>query len=449
MAADLEQIAADAVKRARNKGANDAECTVAEGTEFSVTVRMGDVEQIKDAGSRAIGIRVVFGNRTGSAYTSDLTTVGIDRMVSQAVELAAITTEDPNAGLPEPGELGKLEADLGLYHEDTLQLASPDKINRARLAEKAALEADSRINNSEGASFDSGVGTRVFANSRGFTGSYRYTSCSLVAVPVAKQNGSMERDYWASAARSAARLEEPDYVGRKAAERVLRRLNPRKVPTQKCPVILEPRMARTLVANLFDAVSGTAIYRKSSFLADKLGETIATSKLTLIDDGTIPGLFGSTPFDDEGVASRRTVVIDQGKLTSYLLNSYAARKLGLKTTGSASRGVSGNAGIGHGNLYFEPGDQSEAELIGGVKNGFYVTELIGSGVNTVTGDYSRGASGLWIENGELAYPVSEVTIAGNLKEMLQNIDAIASDLEFRSSVASPAIRIGEMTISGQ
>jgi len=266
---------------------------------------------------------------------------------------------------------------------------------------------------------------------------------------VAKQNGSMERDYWSSSARKASGLESPEEVGRRAAERALRRLNPRKVPTQKVPVIFEPRTARNLLGDRFDAVNGGAIYRHASFLAGKLGEKIASEALTVIDDATMPGLFGSSPFDDEGIASRRTVVIERGVLKSYLLNTYTARKLGLKTTANASRGLAGSAGVGPGNFYIEAGSRSEKDLIAGVRQGLYVTELIGASANTVTGDYSSGAAGLWIENGELAYPVSEITIAGNLKQMLMNLEQVASNLEFRSSIASPAVLIGEMTISGQ
>ena len=259
----------------------------------------------------------------------------------------------------------------------------------------------------------------------------------------------MERDYWSSSARSVAQLESPQEVGVKAAARVLRRLNPRKVPTQRCPVIFDQRTARQFVGHIFDAVNGGAVYRKSSFLAGKLGEKVASDWLTVIDDATIPGLFGTSPFDDEGVPSRRTVVIEHGVLKSYLLNVYSARKLGLKTTGNASRGVSGNAGVGHGNLFIEKGTKTPEQLIAGVKAGLYVTELIGHGVNMLTGDYSRGATGLWVENGELTYPVSEVTIAGNLRDMLLGLEAAASDLEFRGSVASPTLLLREMTLSGQ
>ena len=268
-------------------------------------------------------------------------------------------------------------------------------------------------------------------------------------MPIAKDNGSMERDYWHSAARSASRIESAEQVGRIAAERALRRLNPRRIPTQKAPVVFEPRTARSFLGDLFDAVSGSAIYRHASFLAGMLGERIASEALTVIDDATIPGLFGSTPFDDEGVAARRTIVIERGLLKSYLLNTYSARKLGLKTTGNASRGITGNAGVGPGNFFIEAGEMAADKIISGVRQGLYVTELIGASANTVTGDYSAGAAGLWIENGELAYPVSEITIAGNLKQMLMNVEQVGADLEFRGSIAAPTLLIREMTISGQ
>jgi len=258
----------------------------------------------------------------------------------------------------------------------------------------------------------------------------------------------MERDYWHSASRVAARLESAEHVGRLAAERALRRLNPRKIATQKTAVIFEPRTARSLLGDLFDAVNGSAIYRHASFLVGKLGEKIASENLTLVDDATIPGLFGSSPFDDEGVTARRTVVIERGVLRSYLLNTYAARKLGLRTTGNAARGITGNAGVGPGNFFIEAGSSAPEQIIAGLRQGLYVTELIGANMNTVTGDYSSGAAGLWIENGELAYPVSEITIAGNFKQMLLDVQQIGSDLDFRGSIAAPTILIGEMTISG-
>jgi PmbA protein len=446
---ELEQIASRAVARALELGATDAECTLAEGEEFSAGVRMREVESLKQAGSRGAGIRVLAGRNTGSSRTSDLSEKGIEEMVRSAIDLARVTTEDPHAGLPDPSDLGSIGADLKLYDSAIEAMETDWKIAQARLAEETALSADPRISNSEGASFDSYLGVRAFANSQGFTGSYRTSSCGLSVVPVAKSNGHMERDYWHTASRRAAGIESAEEVGRRAAARTLRRLDARKAATQKAPVIFEPRTARALLGDLTDAVNGSAIYKHASFLTGKLGEKIASEALTVIDDSTMPGLFGSTPFDDEGVTSRRTVVIERGVLKSYLLNTYFARKLGLKTTGNAARGLSGNAGIGPGNFYIEAGQITEEAMIASVRQGLYVTELIGATANNVTGDYSSGAAGLWIENGELAYAVSEITIAGNLKQMLMDLSQAASNLEFRGSIASPTIMIQEMTISGR
>ena len=443
------ELASQAVRLALERGASDAECTLSEGEEFSAGVRMRSLETLKDAGSRGAGLRVLRGQHVGSSYTSDLSREGIRRLVESALEIAAISTEDPHAGLPDPSELGSLSGDLQLYSDDISRIDTSQRIDQALQAEDAALSADPRITNSEGASFDAYSGERVFANTRGFLGSYRISSCSISATPVAREGESMERDYWYSHARSYAKLESPASIGRKAAERALRRLGSRKVPTQKVPVIFDPLTARSLISNIFEAVEGESVYRKASFLAGKLGERVASKNVTIIDDNTIPGLFGTSPFDDEGVPTRRTVVVDRGILSSYLLNTYTARKLGLRTTGNAARGITGNASVGHGNHFLEKGERSPEEIIRGISKGLYVTELIGSGVNIVTGDYSRGAAGLWIENGEFAYPVSEITIASTLQQMLMDFASIGSDLEFRSSVASPTLLIGEMTVSGQ
>lgn len=446
---NLEDLASRVIRLARDHGATAAECSISEGERFSVSVRMGEVETLTEAGSRGAGVRVLVGKHTGSAYTSDLTEAGIHSMVHSALQLATITTEDPIAGLPDAADLGKINTDLKLYCDSVAALQTELKIEQAKAAEAAALGYDPRITNSEGGSFDTTLGRTVFANSLGFSGEYKTSSCSLSAVPVAKNGESMERDYWFTLARGFEGLEDPEHVGRTAAQRALRRLGARKVPTQKVPIIFEPRIARSLVDHIFDAINGDSVYRRESFLAGRLGEQIAASRVTVIDDATLPGLFGSSPFDDEGVPSRRTVVVENGVLRNYLLNTYTARKLNMRTTGSASRGLTGNASVGHGNFFIENGDVAPGDLIRSVKNGFYVTELMGFGVNVVTGDYSRGAAGLWIENGELAYAVSEVTIASTLPDMLNRIEAIGSDLEFRGSIASPTLLIGEMTVSGQ
>ena len=441
-------LARDVIDRALAAGASDAECTISEGEEFSVQVRLGEVETLKEAGSRGAGLRILIGKHTGASYTSDLSSDGIAQMVAAAIQLAEVTTEDPFAGLADNDQFGFVPTDLKLYSEDVGALETPRRIDIAKRAEGAALSFDPRITNSEGAGFESHLGHKVFANSRGFAGEYRSSSCSVSAVPVAKAGDKMERDYWFHSSRTFARLEDPESVGRRAAERTLRRLGSVKVETQRVPVIFEPRTARSLLGNVFEAVEGRGIYRQSSFLVGKLGQQVAAPNVTVIDDGTIPGLFGTSPFDSEGIPTRRTPVIERGVLKSYLLNTYAARKLGMQTTGNAARGITGNAGVGHGNFYLEAGSRSAAELIASVPNGFYVTELIGSGVNIATGDFSQGAAGLWIHNGELAFPVSEVTVAGTLQQILMNLEA-ASDLEFRGSVASPTVLVGEMTVGGR
>jgi len=445
----LLDIATGAVERAVARGATGVECTLSEGEEFSAGIRMGEVETLKEAGSRSAGIRVLLGKRVGSSYTSDLTPDGIAQMLDAAFQIGEITTEDPFTGLPDPGDLGRLDGDLQLYSDDIESLSTAHKIELARRAEAASLAYDPRISNSKGASFDTFAGHHVFANSLGFSGEYRSTYCSISVMPIAKDGAVMERDYWHSSSRRFSGLDEPEEVGRIAAERAIRRLGAIKVETQKVPVIFEPRTARSLLDHVFDAINGRSIYRSASFLAGKLGEKIASDGVNIIDDGTLPGLMGTSPFDDEGVPSRRTVVIENGVLRNYLLNSYAARKLGMRTTGNASRGITGNAGISNGNFYLERGNQSQQEMIRGVQNGFLVTELIGQGVNIVTGDYSRGAAGIWIRDGELAFPVSEVTIASTLQEMLAGIVGIGNDLRFRGSMESPTLMIREMTVGGR
>ena len=449
-AVDLREVVEDVVARAMKGGATAADAIVRDGTEFSTVVRMGEVESLKEADSRGVGLRVFLGNRTASTYSSDLSREGIDRLVRGALDLARITSEDPCAGLPDPSELGSLHGDLKLYYDDVHSLPPEERIEYARRAERAALEADPRIKNSEGGAFDATTGRKVLANSLGFVGDYRRSYCSILAAPIAQdENGAMQRDFWYSAARSLARLESPESVGREAARRAVRRLGARKVASTRVPIVFDRTVASSLLGHVFEAASGDAIYRHSSFLVGKLGEKIAGENVTIVDDGTMPGGFGTTPFDGEGVPTRKTVVVEKGALKSYLLNSYTARKLGLQTTGNAARALTGNPGIGSGNFFLQAGPHSPQQIIAGIKRGFFVTEFLGFGVNLVTGDFSRGATGLWIENGELTFPVEEVTVAGNLKDMLNNVSEIGSDLEFRSSTACPTLRIDGMTLAGE
>jgi len=451
---DMESLAADVIALAMKAGASDAEAVVRQGDEFSVNVRMGQVETLKESGSRALGLRVFLGNRSASSSTSDFTPEGIQLLVESAVALAGVTEEDKFAGLAETAAFGSAVGDLHLSYDDVYSLSGSERIEWARRTEAAALAADNRITNSDGGSFDAATGRKVLANSRGFVGSYRTSYAGVSAAPLAMdEDGKMQRDGWSSSARSLAHLDSPEAVGKEAARRALRRLGARRVKTQQVPIVFAAEVARSLIGSIFEAASGDSIWRHASFLAGKLGKQIASASLTLIDDNlmllpTGAGGFGTSPFDGEGLPSRRTVVVRNGVLESYLLNTYSARKLGMKSTHNASRGLAGTPGIGCGNLYLEPGTQTPEEIIRAVDAGLFVTSLMGFGVNVVTGDYSRGATGQWIEKGELTHAVEEVTIAGNLAEMLKHVTAIGNDLVFRGSVASPTLRIDGMTIAG-
>jgi PmbA protein len=453
-ALDLESLAADVVAKAMKAGATEAEAAAREGDEFSVRVRLGQVETLEESGSRGLGLRVFLGQRSASASTSDLTAEGIEQLVEGALDLAKVTEEDPFSGLPEKEEFGAFPGDLHLYDEDVYSLPGTERIEWARRAEAAALAADPRITNSDGGSFEAATGRKALANSRGFVGGYRSSYAGVSAAPVAVDaNGQMQRDGWWSSARRLADLDSPESVGREAARRALRRLGARRVPTQEVPIIFAPEVARSLIGTIFEAVSGDSIWRGASFLAGRLGKQIAAPSLTVIDDNTMllptgMGGFGTTPFDGEGLPTRRMVVVERGVLRNYLLNTYTARKLGMKSTHNAARGLAGTPGIGCGNFYLEPGTLTPEQIIAAVPAGLYVTSLMGFGVNTVTGDYSRGATGLWVENGQLTHAVEEVTIAGNLAEMLKNVAAIGNDLEFRGAAASPTLRIDGMTIAG-
>jgi len=448
--AELKDIAVNAVRLAMQHGASAAEAVATDGSEFSTTVRLGQVETLKEAGSKAAGIRVFVGQSSASTYSSDLTPNGVQKMVESAIALARVTSADPLAGLPDASELGKLEGDLELYHEDVYSLSSEERIDYARQAEHAAMSADQRIVNSDGGSFDAAVGHKVLANSLGFVGENRRSYCSVSAVPIAQVEGSaMQRDYWYSVSHSLKKLASAEEVGAIAAKRTLRRLGARKVKTARVPIVFENTVSAALLGHIFEAVNGDSVYRGASFLTGKLHEKIAGGNITIIDDGTIPGLFGTSPFDSEGVASRRTTVIDNGVLSSYLLNTYTAKKLNLKTTGNASRSLAGTPGIGPGNFFLQHGTKTLQEIIADIKEGLFVTEFLGHGVNLVTGDFSRGATGLWIENGELTFPVEEITVAGNLKDMLFNVSEIGKDLEFRSAIACPTLRIEGMTVAGE
>jgi PmbA protein len=467
---DLQQLAADVLARALKAGATDAEAVVYEGDEFNARVRLGHVETLKESGSRAVGLRVFIAagpgsdpaQRTASTSSSDFSAESIDRLVSGAVTLARITSEDPFAGLPEESAFGQHDpVAQHLYFDDVNQQPPADRIRIAREVEAASMAFDTRIENSGGGDFDTATSHKIMMNSRGFIGEYRRSYCGFSAQPIAHDaSGAMQRNYWYSNARTTRLLEDPVAIGHEAARRALRRLGARRVPTQQAPVVFSPEIARSIIGNIFDAANGDAVYRHATFFADMLGKQVAGENITVIDDGTLifdhetptgnlrTGGFGTSPFDGEGLPTRRTVLVENGILKNYVCNTYTARKLGLASTGNASRSLASNPGIGAGNFFLEPGSLTPQQIIGDIPSGLYVTETMGFGVNLVTGDYSQGAAGLWIENGELAYPVEEITIAGNLKDMYRNISAIGNDLTFRSASAAPTLRIDGMTIAG-
>jgi PmbA protein len=439
-------FAADVARRAVELGASAAEVVLRQRTEFSVGVRLGEVETLKESTDRGLGLRILIDGRQSSVSGSDFSSDAVESLIDNAVELARLTSPDDAAGLPEPQDFATSVPDLDLYDPAIEKLSTEDQIEKALRAERAAQEFSDRIINFDGGGFDSAYGTVILANSLGFAGEFRTTSCSLASVPVATEDGKMQRDYWYDVRRKLSDMDSPEVIGVMAARRTLRKLGGRAVPTQVVPVVLEPNMARDLLGDIFNASSGESIFRKASFLVGQLGEQIANHRLTVVDDGVMPRGLGSRPFDGEGLPTRRTVVIRNGVLESYLLNTYTARKLGLRSTGNAGRGLTGATGVEAGNLYIEPGQSSQDEIIKSVSKGLLITELLGFGVNIVTGDYSRSASGIWIENGELTFPVQGVTIAGNLKDMLNSIEMIGSDLDFRGSVVAPTLLIGGMTI---
>jgi PmbA protein len=445
---DLRQVASDLVAAARAAGADAADALVGDSDGLQVGVRLGEVEKLERARERRVGLRVFVGTATAIVSSSDLSPDALRALAANACALARATAPDPHGGLPDPQYLAREIPDLGLYDPAVETLDPDDAIARCRAAEDAARAASPEITNSEGAEFGAGSGGVAYASSTGFVGSYVGSSFGLHATPVATRDGAMQRDSWYTSARRLAALESPEAVGREAARRTLRRLGGRRVPTQTCPVVFDPDAAASLLRHLAGAISGPSLYRRTSFLEGRLGERIAAPGFTIVDDPLIHGGHASRPFDGEGVACTRRVVVEDGVLRSYLLDAYSARRLGMAPTGHAVRAAGGAAGVAPTNFHLQPGPHAPEAIIASVRAGLYVTELIGFGVNLVTGDYSRGAAGLWIENGELTHAVEEITIAGNLLDMFQQIEMVGSDLVVRAGTCAPTVKIAAMTLAG-
>jgi PmbA protein len=446
-----EELASRLLEKAKSNGATAGDVVVVESESSEVQVRMKEIETLSNAREKRLGIRLFMGRRAAVSSTADFTPSSLDDLVSNTCDLARATSEDPHAGLPEsdsPAGNPHSGEGMNLVDPDMMKLPMESRIEMAQKAESTALQEDERITNSEGSGLNLYTRRVTYANSNGFSGNYRTSSVSLSVMPIASTDGSMQRDYWYCAKRLLSLMETPESIGRTAARRTVRRLGSRKVRTMACPVVFDPETAGELLGSLSSAVSGYSIYKGASFLVGKLGVPIASKGVTVIDDGTIPSGLGSRPFDGEGLATRKTMVIREGVLESYLLDTYSGRKLGMASTGNAVRSLGDFPTVSPTNFYMAPGNDKPEDIIGSVKNGLYVTELIGFGVNLVTGDYSRGASGLWIENGEFAFPVEGITIAGNLMEMLKQIEMVGTDLDFRGTVAAPTLRISQMMVAG-
>jgi PmbA protein len=435
----LEQIIESALEQARSQGASQAEAAVSQNTGLSVGVRLGQVETLEHQRDRSLGVTVYFGQRKASASTADFSPAAVSATVAKACSIARFTAEDACAGLADANLMQKRRFDLDLSHP--WDIDAPRAIEIALACESAALQFDPRINNSEGASLSSHQGLHVYGNSHGFVGGYPTTAHSLSCVVLAGSGDEMQRDYWYSTARDHRELQDADAIGQTAARRTLARLGPRKLATRRAPVLYAPELARGLISHFVGAVRGSSQYRQSSFLLNAAGEQVFPAAVQISERPHIPKALASAPFDDEGVATIDSELVAGGVLQRYVLSSYSARKLGLTTTG--------NAGGAH-NLLVAPtatgGLDAQLQRLG---TGLLLTELMGQGVNPITGDYSRGAAGFWVENGKLEYPVAEITIAGNLKSMLRNIVAIGDDVDVRGGIRVGSILLEEMTIAGE
>jgi PmbA protein len=440
--ADLRALAERLVEDARKLGADEVEVSVVDGREFDVDVRRGKIEHLVEAGSRVCGLKVIKDKRTAYASSSDLAPGTLRGLVRNAVKRAALASPDEFAGLAPLAKKRVDAAALDLFDPAVAGLDSKTKIGLARETERIAL-GDRRITNSYGANFGTNELRSVLANSNGFVGEYEQTYCELSVGLQAGGTDNRVEDSWFSAKRHFKDLAEPEEIARKAVERTVRQLRPRKIKTRNVPVIFEPTQTSWLMGFLFGCVSGTAVYQKATFLAGRLGQKIGNGLVTVVDDGLMPGGLGTRPFDSDGLPSRRTRVVGKGILESYLCNTYAARKLKLRTTGNAD-----GSGVSPNNFYLEPGTAAPRDIIAGTKKGLILIRTLGHGLNSVSGDISRGAFGLWVEDGEITYPVSEITISGNLGRVLNEIEAVGNDLEFFSPVTGPTIKISEMTVAG-
>lgn len=441
--ADFEELVDYALAHARKLGATDAGAEASEGCGLSVSVRKGELETVERNRDKSLGITVYMNSQRGNASTSDFSRGAIERTVQAAYDIARFTAQDPVAGLPEPDDVAPPEShrDLDLFHP--WELTSEQAAELALRCERAAFDTDPRITNSEGAGVSAQQSHFFSAHTHGFRGGYASSRHSISVAPIAGRGDEMQRDAWYSSMRSAQELASPESVGRYAAERALARLKSRKIATRECPVLFESPLAAGLLGGYVQATSGGSLYRKSSFLLDSLGKQVFPEHIDVLEDPFVKRGKGSAAFDEEGVRTSARKVVDAGRVGGYFLSSYSARKLGMKTTGNA--GGSHNLTL---SSRLTQADDTLVEMLRKLGTGLFVIELMGQGVNYVTGDYSRGASGFWVENGELAYPVQEITIAGNLKDMLKGIEAVGADVYNYGAKTVGSILVNRMKIAG-
>ncbi len=436
--ARLEQIVADLLAEAKQRGATAAEAAASSDAGLEASVRLGEVETVEHTRNNGLGITVYFGNRKGSASTSDLSPAAVRDTVAAACTIATHTQEDPCAGLAPPERMAESIPDLDLYHPWGISVE--DAIALAIECEDAARDADPRIVNSEGATVSTHAGIHVYGNSHGFVGGYPSSRHGLSCAVVGQEGESMQRDYWWSSARSPADLDPAAEVGRRAGERTVARLGARRLSTRQVPVLFAPQLAAGLLRSLTSAISGASLYRRASFLLDRLGERLFPEFVRIHEEPHLPRGLGSAPFDGDGVATAAKDLVSAGVLRTYLLDAYSACRLGMETTGNAG---------GVRNLRVQMGPLDRAGMLAALGTGLFVTELMGHGTNPVTGDYSRGAAGFWVDDGQLQYPVEEITIAGNLKEMYAGLLAVGNDYDFPGSTQTGSWLIERMTIAGE
>jgi PmbA protein len=447
---DTLSLASDIVDKARRLGADEVDAYVVSSTESSVQVRKGAVERVIEAGSHAVGIRIIKDKRTAVCSTSDLTPAAIERLVAEAVDLASISEPDEYAGLPDREDLAMSQAPNLQLYDERIEALSPDEMRDMALrCEQAAFDHDPRVTNSDGAAMEVMRAQVALANSLGFADSYLGTYASLAIEAICDDaEGKKRNDSWYTAERALHRLEAPEDVGRKAAQRAVAKLGARKVGTTQVPVVWENTIARALLSIIGQAASGEALYRRSTFLAELEGQQVGSPLFTVTDDPLLTGRLGSRPFDGEGVASRTLPIFEKGVFSNFLFDSYNARRLGRRTTGAASRAISSLPSPGTSNLVMHPGVLPPESLVIDIDEGLLLTDLMGFGVNLTTGDFSRGAQGFWIEKGRVTYPVTEINVSGNLKDMLAGIDAVGTDLLWRGNSAAPSFRMSKLTVSG-